>query len=108
MLKKMKRRERKRCIVMFNHVRAWTSCSNGERDVEERNRERQCIDQIVRSNPLKKDELLLQLVKQTRGNPNRCGERNTWKLLKLICNTYAFSDVDLSCISTEISVDACV
>ena len=92
-LLKMKRNRRAYCLELFGHVLYWMSLSNAAHHIELRNVALQKMVDITDSDPRLKDEIHLQVLKQTRGCPNRNTERNAWKLFSLVLTTISRSPV---------------
>lgn len=87
--------QRKKAVEMFGQIRNYMLLTNDDSDAQEQNK---CVERIAaigNSSVALKDELYLQLLKQTRGNSDHFQEKNAFKLWSVIASNIHCSQVCL-------------
>lgn len=79
-LTKMSKSETQRAVEIFDSILDWMRLTNGPSNEQRRTAITQMIQNKAPDASLR-DELFLQLLKQTRGNADPVQEKNAWKLL---------------------------
>lgn len=91
-LLKMKDDDTQRAIEMFKHIRSWECLTSGPLHKRERDKYLQKIRRIGESSRTMRDELYMQLLKQTRGNPDETLEKNAFMLFSIIATDLPCSE----------------